>query len=331
MNNLVWNVPEVLWALWLVPFFIFLAVYAYVKKRKAYLTFNGSRMKSGLPLVLKHVFIIISFIMLVFALARPAMDIKKVEKETIGRDTLFVFDVSNSMMAEDLKPNRLQQAVLSIVDGLDALKGNRLGIMAFAGTSIVLCPLTHDYSFFLDTLKTIGPDSVSRGGTMTGDAFRKIEKEIIGNKADKNLEIILITDGEDQESFPVEAAAGLNQYKINILAIVTGNDSTGARIPVYDDQGIKSFIMHEGREVWSVARTDVLRQIVDSLPGSALVQIKEGSVNFASVYRAFSENSANIKTITSSIEQQEMFQLFLLFTEIFLITSFVFTVNWRKA
>ncbi len=331
MNNLVWNVPEVLWALWLVPFFIFLAVYAYVKKRKAYLAFNGSRMKSGLPLILKYGLIILSFVMLVFSLARPAMDIRTVEKETIGRDTLFIFDVSNSMMAEDLKPNRLQQAVLSIVDGLDALKGNRLGIMAFAGTSLVLCPLTHDYSFFMDTLKTIGPDSVSRGGTMTGDAFRKTEKEIIENKSDKSLEIVLVTDGEDQESFPVEAAASLNKYEINILAIMTGNDSTGARIPVYDDQGRKSFIMHDGREVWSVARTDILRQIVDSLPGSALVQVKEGSLNFASVYRAFAENSENKKTITSSIEQLELFQLFLLFSVIFLITSFIFTVNWRGA
>lgn len=331
MNNIIWNSPEVLWALWFVPLFTAAVIYAYYKNSKAYSAFNGCKMPINFLLVLKYVFIILSYILLVFALARPVVDVQKVEKERIGKDTLFVFDVSRSMLAEDLKPNRLQQLVLSIVDGLGSLKGNRLGIMAYAGSSVVLCPLTHDYSFFINTLKTIGPDSVSRGGSMTGDAFRKIEKELLVNKADKKLEIIIITDGDDQDSFPVEAAAGLMQYDIKILAIITGDDAAGSRIPYYDEDGNKSFLIHNGQEVWSVAKTETMRQIIDGLPGSALVQVKEGTLNFASVYSAFTGSSNSRKSVTSSIEQQELFQLFLMLAVVMLVFSFIFTVNWRKA
>ena len=114
---------------------------------------------------------------IIFGLARPQWDAQPHEVRRLGRDVCFVIDVSRSMLAEDLAPNRLERTKIWMRDVLSAVKGDRVAIVAFAGSAVVKCPLTHDYGFARMALDDLSPDSVHRGGTLIGDAVRLAQRE----------------------------------------------------------------------------------------------------------------------------------------------------------
>ncbi|MCK5171759.1 MAG: VWA domain-containing protein, partial [Planctomycetes bacterium] len=105
-----------------------------------------------------------AFVFVVIALSRPAWNPTETQLARAGRDIVFVLDVSRSMLAEDLAPNRLNRAKLAILDCLEDLKGDRVGLVAFAGSASIISPLTHDYQFFRSVLTDVTCDSVTVGG-----------------------------------------------------------------------------------------------------------------------------------------------------------------------
>ena len=111
----------------------------------------------------KSAAVLFAVIFLVIAMTRPAWNPKPETIERKGRDVVFLLDVSKSMLAEDLYPSRLERAKLAILDCIDRLEGDRIGLVAFAGTAAVKCPLTLDYGFFRMMLKDISTDSITRG------------------------------------------------------------------------------------------------------------------------------------------------------------------------
>ncbi len=92
---------------------------------------------------------------------------------------VFLLDVSRSMLAEDLAPNRLARAKIAIGDAVDVLQGDRVALVAFAGDAVIRCPLTLDYGFFRMMLDAVDTDSVPRGGTLLGDAIRFVMKHCL--------------------------------------------------------------------------------------------------------------------------------------------------------
>src|SRR5262245_10354754 len=141
------------------------------------------------------------------ALARPGWDPTPQKILRSGRDVAVLLDVSRSMLAEDLKPNRLERAKIAVRDLLDAAQGDRVGIIAFAGSASVRCPLTTDYSFARLALDNLSPETVPLGGTLIGDAIRAALDDLFKDGQDRFRDIVLITDGEDHDSFPVQAAS----------------------------------------------------------------------------------------------------------------------------
>lgn len=193
-------------------------------------------------------------------------------------DVLILLDVSRSMLARDLAPNRLERAKLAIrEDLLPALGGDRIGLLAFAGVPSIACPLTTDYGFFRLALDDVTTQSSPRGGTLIGDALRRAAT-VFDDKLDTHKLIILITDGEDQESYPVEAARGVwEDLKVPIIALALGDPEQGARIPIRDNSG-ETFLRHDGQTVWSKADFSTLEKTTQVSPQGVFIPV--GTKNF---------------------------------------------------
>lgn len=202
-----------------------------------------------------------------------------------GIDVMVLLDVSRSMLARDLSPNRLERAHIAIVDDLlPQLGGDRIGLIAFAGVASPKCPLTNDYGFFRLVMEDISPASVPVGGTMIGDAVRKAA-DAFDDTLETQKVILLITDGEDHESYPVEAARGLwDDRRIPIIAVGLGDDRQGARIPLPAAAG-EQYLTYKDETVWSRADFEQLRQIAAASPLNAFIPVGTRDFDLGEIYR----------------------------------------------
>lgn len=267
-------------------------------------------------------------ILLVVALARPGWNPKPDRVERRGRDVVFLVDVSKSMLAEDLVPNRLERAKLAIRDTVERLSGDRVGLVVFAGTAVVKCPLTVDYGFFRMMLDEISPDSVSRGGTMIGDALRKVLTDVFDDQPKQYRDVILITDGEDHESFPETAAEKAGQLGVRLIVIGLGDETEGRRIPITDAEGRKTFLTYNGQEVWTKLDGNSLRKMALATPGGKYLNVATGSIDLGDVYQdlvaSAEKKDLEAQTVT---RYDEKFQVFLLLA--FLLASVEWVISDR--
>ena len=179
----------------------------------------------------------------------------------IGADIMVVLDVSKSMLAEDAAPNRLARAKADIGEFVDRVSGHRVGLVAFAGRAAVMTPLTADYGFFHLVLRNVDPSVVTRGGTRIGDAIRKAVEAYGPNRGVSRL-MLLITDGEDHDSYPLDAVEEALRAGIRIVAIGFGSE-TGSQIMLTDsDTGAKRPLLDgDGAVVQTRLDGDLLRDL----------------------------------------------------------------------
>jgi Ca-activated chloride channel family protein len=216
---------------------------------------------------LKQVLIILAFSLAIFSLMRPQWGFKWQKIQRRGLDILVAVDVSKSMLAEDIKPNRLERTKLALADFVKHLKGDRIGLIAFAGSAFVQCPLTVDYSGFLLSVDALDINNIPKGGTSISSAIRQaIESYEGGLKKYKVL--IIITDGEDHEGDPIKAAELAQKEGIKIFCIGIGTNE-GELIPVTDESGNKAFLKdRNGAVVKSRLDESVLQKIALATGGS---------------------------------------------------------------
>lgn len=169
---------------------------------------------------LKSICILLAITGIGLALARPQYGIEWSERKARGLDLVFVLDSSKSMLATDLRPSRLARAKLAVVDLIQKLESDRIGLVAFAGRAFLQTPPTLDYAAFRESLESLGPGSLSRGGSDLGGALREAEKAF---PKDNNFKaIILLTDGEDLGGDAIDAAKELAEKSIKVYAIGIG-------------------------------------------------------------------------------------------------------------
>jgi Ca-activated chloride channel family protein len=154
-------------------------------------------------------------------LARPMLGAKLVERETKGAEIMICLDVSNSMLAQDYTPDRLSRAKLAISRIVDRLDGDRIGLIIFAGSSFVQLPITTDYVSAKMFLNSINTESVPVQGTAIGDAILTAAKSF-STQSEKSRAIIVITDGENHEDDPVDAARQVADTGIRVYTIGVG-------------------------------------------------------------------------------------------------------------
>jgi Ca-activated chloride channel family protein len=237
---------------------------------------------------------------LVTAIIHPRWGEKQERLYRRGIDVMVLLDVSRSMLARDIAPNRLERAKVSIRDDLlPALGGDRIGLITFAGVPSLKCPLTHDYGFFRLALDDVSTTSSPRGGTLIGDAIRKAAKAF-HDSLDTHKVVVLITDGEDHESYPLEAAQNLwNDLKVPIVAVALGDEREGARIPVRTEQG-EEYLRYNSQVIWSRANFDDLRRIAAVSDLDAFVPVGTRNFDLGEIYR---------KSIVPAIEYQERIEV----------------------
>lgn len=219
----------------------------------------------------------------VIGLARPQWGFEYVKTPRSSAELMIALDVSRSMLAEDVVPNRLERAKAEIRDLLEYLSGDHVGLIAFAGRASVLAPMTPDFGFFRLVLDGLGPHSVSRGGTRLEEPIRKA---IQGFRAtgDVSRVLLLITDGEDHDSFPIEAAKEAAERGIRIIAIGFGSES-GSEIPITDPRTGARILVRDsdGQIVYSRLDGDMLREMALITDG-VYVPAGTGALDLDSIY-----------------------------------------------
>lgn len=178
-------------------------------------------------------FILGFFLLGILGLMRPQTpgQTETVSSGRVAADIMIVLDVSRSMLANDAAPTRLDRAKADIAEMVDSLRGHRVGLVAFAGRAAVLAPLTPDYNFFRVVLEHVDTRSVSRGGTKIGTALLEAVDAFEPGPGGKL--ILLITDGEDHDSYPLEAAQLAHERGVRIVAIGIGSED-GSEITLVD-------------------------------------------------------------------------------------------------
>lgn len=226
--------------------------------------------------------------LLVAAFSRPQWGFRWEEVKQRGLDILVVLDTSRSMLAQDVKPNRLQQAKWGVRDFVRQLKGDRIGLLAFAGGSFLQCPLTIDYAAFLMTLEDVYCGIIPRGGTAITQALTEaldsFEQDTEADRA-----IILITDGDDHEGDPLRLVDELKRRRVRVFAIGIGSRD-GDLIPA--ENGAVGFLKDRaGNTVKSALREDVLEQLALAT-GGAYVRSAPGD---SGLERIFEQGLAKLK------------------------------------
>jgi Ca-activated chloride channel family protein len=230
--------------------------------------------------IIKAAFVISAITFLIFSLVQPKWGYHWEDVERRGIDIVVAVDTSRSMLADDIKPNRLEAAKREIKDLIDIIDGDRVGLVAFAGTAFLQCPLTLDYgafSLFLDDLDT---RLIPVGGTSFGEAINK-SMSAFSDKLKKHKAIVLITDGEDHQGNAMEIAKAAKEKGIIIYTVGVGKKE-GAYIKIKDNKGREELLKdREGKVVKSRLDEVLLNKIAVGTGGaySPAYGIKWGLAN----------------------------------------------------
>jgi len=258
----------------------------------------------------QFVLVMSALTLLLFAAARPQWGQKDEKVFTRGRNLVIALDVSRSMLANDVHPNRLERAKTDIIDLIEELQGDRAALLAFRKMANIICPLTTDYTFLRQALDGVSIDSAPRGETNLGDAIRK-SLEALDHALDEYNAILLISDGDDLAGGALAAAAEAGKRGVPIFTVGIG-DPSGTTIPMEDNSGVVKF---KGQAVTTKLMEQTLTAIANASNGRYIPLGTAGTAHttLGAIYRRHLEPIA-AKEQQEVIENryQERYQLFLL-------------------
>lgn len=322
-----YNSGALIW-LWLVPAAAGFFIYAALKRRRAIRAFG-----SGATFISRKreaVGSCVAILLVVLGLARPAWNLQEQQLQETGRDVIFLLDVSRSMLAEDLHPNRLENAKTAILDCIEELSGDRVALVLFAGSAEIRCPLTVDYDYFRMALRQASPDSVAAGSTMIGHAVERTLDKLIDPANAGMQDLILITDGGDQIKGPdeIEAVKKLEEAGVRFIAIGLGDRSRGSRIALEDEEtGMRSYLKEGNQEVWTRLESETLRRMASAVSDGIYFDVANSPFDLARIYRQIMEHAERTATDAQVMERyEEKFHLFLGAAVVVMILS----NRWRK-
>jgi Ca-activated chloride channel family protein len=269
--------PEMLWLLAvLLPLLVAFLWRAWRTKQRLIREFVQSRLLAQLTVgvsarrqKLRLVLVVLGVAFLLVALARPLYGFAWEEARQRGLDILVAVDTSRSMLATDVPPSRLARAKLAALDLMRAAKADRLGLIAFAGTAFLQCPLTLDDNAFTESVNYIDATVIPQGGTAIAGAIETALKAF-ESSGDNHKVLILMTDGEDHESGVNEAAEKAAKANVRIFTVGVGS-LEGDRLRVVDEQGKTSYVTDlDGQHVVSKLNPELLQRIATTTQGDFL-------------------------------------------------------------
>lgn len=264
--------------------------------------------------------LILAYIFFVIAFANPQIGTKLEDVKREGVDIIVALDVSKSMLAEDIKPNRLQKAKHQLSKLIDLLEGDRIGLVAFAGMPHVQCPLTLDYSAAKLFLGIIDVGLIPQPGTAIGAAIETAIKAFNVEER-KHKVLILITDGESHESDPMEAAKEAEQQGVIIYTIGIGSQQ-GVPIPEYNSRGRQSGFKKDKSGSVVTTKLDVVTlQKIAYQTGGKFYQATTGEAELDEIYSEISALEKKELVSRQFSQYEDRFQIFLVIGLILLIAE----------
>lgn len=327
--------PIYLWGLLLAPALVVFFIWADRNKTKVKERFGNLKLILQLSENFsprrarwKEILLVSSVVLLAFGLARPQWGSKLVQVKKQGLDIIFALDVSLSMLAEDIQPNRLERAKLEMHDFLNKLKGDRVGLVTFAGAAYISCPLTMDYraaQLFLDNIEA---GIITKPGTDIAEAINTAA--LAFNQKEKKYKVlVLVTDGEDQGHQPAESAKKAAAEGIRIYTIGIGTPA-GEPIPLRQAEG--TFLGYKKDETGSVvlSRLDeqTLSEIAQIGKGKCL-SVARGGFDLDKIYQEISGLEKKELQGTLAVEYLDRYQFFL-FPVIMLLIMEMFLTDRRR-
>lgn len=269
---------------------------------------------SRLRTEVKFWLLLFSLLFLVIALARPQYGTKVETRKRNGIEAIIAMDISNSMLAEDVRPNRLEKAKMMVSHLVDNMTDDKIGLIIYAGQAYVQLPITSDYVSAKMFLETISPSQIEMQGTDIASAIDLASKSFT-NQQGVSRAIFVITDGEDNEGGAVEAARAAAQKGIHVYVLGVG-EPTGAPIPV---PGTGRYIVdNEGNIVMSRLNEDMCREIANAGHGNYIYV--DNSSSAQKKLDKYVENLGRTEMESSVFsEYDEQFQSFLLLSLLFFL------------
>ena len=271
--------------------------------------------------------------LIIFALARPqwGSDVQIVEHR--GVQVMVALDISRSMLAQDLKPTRLDRAKLEISDMMSRLTGDEVGIVLFSGASFIQFPLTFDYATARTYLRNANPDIISRQGTVIAKAIETAMTGFNEERVSQKI-IVIMTDGENHEGDPIAAARQAAEEGAVIYTVGFGSPE-GEPIPVYDAQGNVTGYREDdqGRVVISSLDEATLQEVARAGGGRYFRAVERGAISgLVDEIQSFQDESLESEFNRKQIER---FQIFLLAGILSLVLAEVMTDRfsfslWRR-
>jgi|GEM_PF-341165 len=268
---------------------------------------------------------ILALFFISLSLLQPKWGFQWQEIQRKGVDVMIAVDVSQSMMAEDLKPNRMVRAKRKIMDLLDLVQGDRIGLIAFAGTSYLQCPLTLDYGAFSMFLELLGPDLIPQQGTAIDEAILQAAAAF-EEGTQKSRALILITDGEEHSGAYLQAAREASQLGVRIYTLGIGSPE-GVPIP-HPDLPSATLKDESGNIVITRLNEDILKQIAQ-VSGGAYVRATAGDQDLRQIYEGEILQKLEMRDLKSTRRKnfENRFQFFLGIALILLFLEPFFTKN----
>jgi len=319
--------PDFLYLLLLLPVLILLFIINEVRKKRALRRFGDIKLVGSLVPELSRIRTAVKFILLLIAfctgiimLSRPQFGTKLEDVKKQGVEVIIALDVSNSMLAEDIQPDRLTRAKQAISRLVDNLDNDKIGLIVFAGDAYTQIPVTTDYISAKMFLSTINPDMVPKQGTAIGAAINLGIRSFSPGEG-KSKAMIIITDGENHEDDPVKAAEEASKLGIIIHSIGIGS-TDGVPIPV-NSNGKRDYLKDvDGNTVITKLDEDILKKIALSANGN-YVRASNSNIGLDEIFSEIKKMKKQDLESTMYTEYNDQFQLFAGITLFLLLVEFI--------
>lgn len=321
---------EFLWGLTFVPILILFFVLYRRWRRNALRKIGDIEIVSQLmPNVserkpfLKFILFLIAFVFLIFGLVNPQIGTKIEEVKRQGSDIIICLDVSNSMRAEDFKPNRLEKAKQAIEKLIRKLNNDRIGIIVFAGHAYVQLPITSDYAAAKLFLEHINTDMIPVQGSVISSAI-KLAETSFGSEEGKNKAIIVISDGESHEDNAISVVKSCAEKGIVVHTIGIGSPE-GTPIPVYRGKMLAGYKKDkDGNTIVTKLNENILREIA-SVGGGIYIRAGQGEFGLTTLQDKISQMDK--KTFQEKIytDYEDRFQIFIALALLALVVESLLT------
>ncbi len=288
MSDFIFQWPSLLTLLILTIPLVWILNRARMKRQQVVVALGG---KSSQHRKSRDILRTLSLILLILAVARPGYAPRAESVSRSGRDVVLAIDVSQSMLAEDLSPSRLEVAKQGVRDILATFENQRVALVVYAGSASILCPLTYDYDFVHYMLEQVNTRSVDFGGTALQSAIEKTTDQVFIDGREGVQDLIILTDGGDHQSQTAKIIELIEEKEADVLLVGLGDLNVSSTIPIKDNEGKITSLIYKNAPVLTKLEDTSLRNLANQSNRITYHPVGVRPFNMGQLYLAHTTNS----------------------------------------